>query len=335
MSNEIAEAKRFPVFASILVIWLIYFIGNRPVHKCFVDMVSYSNTFYYLQYNRPHFSWDWDALNLLYDNFMAWSATYFATDRPLFIILASLYFGCFFWACRRIFKGNTTASLLTFLGAFSTFSYGTNGMKAGIAAGIFLVALSYSNHKYLMYLLAIVSWGFHHSMQLNIAAMILATIYRKPKFYFLLWAVCLLIAILHITYFQSFFSGLTDDHGAAYLDLVVVQEEKGWSGFRIDFIIYSMTPIIMGLYAIFVKELSSKYYDFLLSIYLISNSIWLLCIYANFTNRIAYLSWFLLPLVLIYPVLHPKWGENRFRDFSYIMFAHLSFTLFMNFIYYG
>lgn len=333
--DEINEANSFPLVAIILTFGLIYFIGNRPVHKTFVDMVTYSDIFYYLKTNRPVFEWNWDELNLIYDNFYAWSATFFSTDRPLFVILAFLYFGGIFLASRRLFRGNTLASLLTYLGAFSTFSYGTNGMKAGIAAAFFLVAISYYNNRLLMIFLALLSWGFHHSMQLCLGAMFVVLLYKNPKLYLAIWVVSLLIAILHITIFQEIFSGMTDDHGSGYLNQVVIQEEKGWGGFRIDFILYSTAPIIMGIYAIFVKGFSSKFYNFLFSVYLVTNSIWLLCIYSNFTNRIAYLSWLLLPVVLIYPVLHPNWGDSRFRDFSLIMLAHLSFTLFMTFVYYA
>ena len=53
------------------------------------------------------------------------------------------------------------------------------------------------------------------------------------------------------------------------------------------------------------------------------------------TNRIAYLSWFLYPIVLIYPFLQEEWeDDNQYRIFSVVMLAHLGFTLFMNIIYY-
>ena len=60
----------------------------------------------------------------------------------------------------------------------------------------------------------------------------------------------------------------------------------------------------------------------------------MLCMYANFTNRIAYLSWFLYPIVLIYPYLNEDWGVNKYKIFSMVVFLHLSFTLFMSVIYY-
>ena len=77
----------------------------------------------------------------------------------------------------------------------------------------------------------------------------------------------------------------------------------------------------------------SGLYKDLLNLYLCTNGVWMLCMYANFTNRIAYLSWFLYPIVLIYPFLNEELGPQRYRQFSKVMLCHLAFTLFMAFIY--
>ena len=95
-------------------------------------------------------------------------------------------------------------------------------------------------------------------------------------------------------------------------------------------------PILVGYWAVYKKRLQlSKIYTCLLNLYMTLNGTWMLCMYANFTNRIAYLSWFLYPIVLIYPYLNENWGPRRYKDFSKVMLAHLGFTLFMKFIFYA
>ena len=79
----------------------------------------------------------------------------------------------------------------------------------------------------------------------------------------------------------------------------------------------------------------SNLYKNLLNLYLCLNGIWMLCMYAAFTNRIAYLSWFLYPIVLVYPFLQEDWGKGRYRTFSMVMLGHLGFTLFMSIVYYA
>ena len=143
------------------------------------------------------------------------------------------------------------------------------------------------------------------------------------------------MAAAHITTFAQFFSGFTTEHGAEYL-LGESGNDGTKGGFRIDFIIYSAAPVVVGWYALFKKKLQLSFlYKNLLNLYICLNAIWMLCMYAEFTNRIAYLSWFLYPIVLIYPFLQEQWGKNRYKAFSLVMLGHLGFTLFMDIVYYG
>lgn len=54
-----------------------------------------------------------------------------------FGLIAAIYFIGMFVACRKLFPSNTLIVFLVCLAAFSTFSYGTNGIKAGAAASLF------------------------------------------------------------------------------------------------------------------------------------------------------------------------------------------------------
>ena len=170
-------------------------------------------------------------------------------------------------------------------------------------------------------------------MILCVAAYVVVSIYRNPKVYLLFWLFCLLIALLHIGFFQELFAGMTDESGTNYL--TSTEDWGGNSGFRYDFVLYSATPVVVGWWIIFKKKIMSARYNFLLNMYLLTNGIWMLCMYASFTNRIAYLSWFMLPIVLIYPFINEKISPRQNKYLSRIALAHLSFTLFMAFIYYS
>ena len=50
---------------------------------------------------------------------------------------------------------------------------------------------------------------------------------------------------------------------------------------------------------IFVKKFDDKLYKQLFAIYLIVNGFWVLIIRANFNNRFAYLSWFMLAIIIL------------------------------------
>lgn len=320
-----------PVPSLLCVIALTFFIGLRPKAGCFIDSNNYIAFYNFIAGKSFHFNWS--AENFLFDNLFAWMAGNKLGWHFFFLVIACIYFIGTWVACRKLFPKDALVAFLVFLAAFSTFSYGTNGIKAGAAAALFLIAVAYYENKLMAVLFLVLSLGFHHSMTLPIGAFILSYFYKNTKVYFIAWMFCLLMSFLHISYFQNLLAGMADERGADYL----MTSGKNWggrSGFRFDFVIYSAMPVLVGYWAIFRKQIQSRTYEFILSIYLITNGVWMLCMYANFTNRIAYLSWFLYPFVLIYPYLNEDWGENKYRVFSWVAALHLLFTLFMTIIYY-
>lgn len=321
-----------PVSSILLVVFLILFIGFRPAHSYyFGDTMNYANWWGLI----PYEGFDFNAENLFFDNLYRYMAEMWYDVTEFFILIAIIYFVFMGLACRKFFPHHTMLALLVYLAAFSTFTYGTNGIKAGAAASIFLLALAYRDTLYISIPLVLLSWGFHHSMHLVIGAYVLTFFFKNKKWYFYGWLFCLMMAIGHITFFQNLFAGFTNDNGANYLTSSSDTAWGGKSGFRIDFVIYSAMPVLMGYYVKYKYELEDKLYDTLLYIYLTTNGIWMLCMYAEFTNRIAYLSWFMYPILLIYPCFAIKERQHPLvmNRNKYIMY-HLGFTLFMTFIYY-
>ena len=237
---------------------------------------------------------------------------------------------------RKLFSKNVFLAMLVFWGAFSTFGFATNGLKAGCAAAFFLGALAYREKKFIFIIFLILSIGFHHSMQLPIVACLVCAFYKNTKMLLFLWILCFIIAISHITTFMGIFSNYTDEHGANYLLIQSGSAESDFTGrlgFRYDFVIYSVIPIVLGYNVIFKKKLVSEEYQFILNIYILTNAIWMLCMYANYTNRIAYLSWLMYPVLIIYPFVNMDWSVKSNRYLTHAVYAHLGFTLFMVIIY--
>ena len=319
----------------IITIIMMVFIGLRPISgRFFVDMANYARD-YNLMLGQP-FEFEWNTDNKLFDNLFAFLASNSLPVEVFFLLIAVIYFGGISFACSRLFPRDKIASVLVYLGAFSTFSYGTNGIKAGAAASLFLVALAlYRNRQWIWVLVfLLLSLGFHHSMIMPVLCFIVCLFVRDSRLFFVFWIICLLIAAFHITLFQEFFGSIVDEQGAGYLLGEDYIRKSVVGGFRIDFILYSAVPIFVGGIAVFRKKNISRQYAFLLCLYTMINSVWLLCMYAEFTNRIAYLSWLMLPIVLIYPFLNEKWGKSQYKTFHWVALGHLAFTLFMQYVYY-
>lgn len=317
------------------IISLIFalFIGFRPLSYIFTDMVNYKADYYAFAYGLP-FEFTWDTENFIFDNLFSWLGANYFDVSILFLIMSILYFCVAFKAMTKLFPKDALLGFITFLGAFSTFSYATNGIKAGVATSLFLCALAYRKNLILAILFLVLSLGFHHSMILPVGAFVICLLFRNTKYYIGFWIFAVIAALLHITVFQEMFSSMADERAQSYIGKVDTYW-GGTQGFRLDFVVYSVIPILIGYYAIFKKHFYSQGYNFILNLYLFTNAVWMLCMYANFTNRIAYLSWFLYPVVLIYPFLEKEFVNNQYQKLNYVVWFQLLFTLVMHFFYYG
>ena len=321
--------------AIFLLFMLILFIGFRPLNEqYFQDMAAYS--FIIRRHANSVFEYSGDVDNKIFDNFIAWFGSNNYDQRLFFIIMAVLYFGCMYLGLKRLFPKNIKLAFLTYLAGFSTFSYAVNGMKAGVAASIFILALSYKDKKIICALLMLVSLGFHHSMILPIIACVLVYFFKNAKWYYFFWVLCLIMCVLHITYFQGIFAGYSDEQGALYLN-ATSETSVAHIGFRPDFILYSALPVLLGYkYEIRNTHKLSRTYQFLMHFYLLTNAVWMLCMYASYNNRIAYLSWFVYPIIIIAPFLDKlNKDPQRYFQLSRVVKYHLFFTMFMVFVYYG
>lgn len=313
-----------PMF--ILAVILAITIGLRPLSYEFVDMVNYSRWYDYIIATNLTPSLDVD--NLIFENLQRWMGINGYDITYFFLLISLIYFIVMAFAIKRIFKGNMFYAYVIFLGAFSTFSYGTNGVKAGAAAAIFLLALSYyPESKLKMLLWSAISYGFHHSMQLPIAALIICLMIKNRNFYMIFWVACVALSAAHITYFQELFGNMTDNQGAGYL-LTSSEDVMEKSGFRLDFLIYTAIPVFVGWWVLIKKGIKSDIYDLYFRLYLFVSGVWCLCIYAAFTNRIAYLAWQILPLVSIYPFLNMDIRDKgQFKKLNLLVFVYLGFTI--------
>ena len=316
----------------IALIFAIFF-GFRPISGYyFVDMAKYY--FSYINGWGTHHTFDWNAGNYLFDNLILEMASLEIDPSVFFFVIALIYFLGTFVAMQKLFPKDALLGFVAFLGAFSTYSYGTNGIKAGAAAALFLCAIAYRHNRVLCLMFLFLTLGFHHSMIMPVAAFIICSFFKKPKYYFILWVACVLVAALHISAFQELFALMSDEQGAIYLNAIDT-DWGGKSGFRIDFIIYSAMPVLVGYITIFKYKVKSENYNFILNLYMLTNAIWMLCMYAAFTNRIAYLSWLMYPVVLIYPFLNKRFMPRQYKMAITAVWYQLLFTLFMVYIYYG
>ena len=329
----IAKGNEKIIPSLTLAFFVLLFIGLRPISIVFCDMVGYAEAMTSHVFEDMPIRWD---NNYFFTPLMALLSSNNASPQTPIIILAAINIVSTFVAIRKMFPKDTLIALLVVFGSFIYFTTATNGIKAGCAMGLLLCALAFRENLILSLSFLFLSMGFHHSMQMAVAAYVVCCFYKNSKTYFYVWIACLLLSLFHITYFQVLFGGMTDESGALYL--LNSMEESGFggrTGFRIDFVLYSSIPVVIGYYVIFKKKIASYSYRFLLNVYLLTNAVWMLCMYAPYTNRIAEIPWGILPVVTIYPFLRENLGKGQYKSFQKLAYLLVGFSFFMHFVYYA
>ena len=249
-----------------------------------------------------------------------------------FFYLYLLYLGT-----KKIFKDYWFYAFLMFVISFTFWAYGVNGIRNGLATSIFIYGIS-KEKKINTIAILLCSYFVHSSMIIPIVAYLITFLYNNTKIYIISWILFIPLSLAMGGFFESFFLGL--GFGADKLDSYLGefnQANEGVEinvGFRWDFLLYSASGIFAGWYYIFRKKFKDILYQKIFHTYLISNGLWILIIRANYSNRFAYLSWFMLGLVLIYPLLKNELFKNQHVLIGKILIVYVGFTYLMNVILY-
>lgn len=329
------------IFAIIAVAFFVVFIGYRPISYVFVDMIMYAHSYMNIitDYAPVDFSTEWLWHNITY--FCKKSCMrvedYFAVCEILYIV--PLFVGCILLMRRNIWP----AILLVF-SSFSFYGYAVNGIRNGVACSFVFLAIAMltinkRSLKIISLLTMLTAYSIHHSTILpSLCAIFSWSVVKQPKYAIGFWLLAILISMIFGNFVGNIFAGLGfDDRTSYFQDASLIEEGKQFSstGFRLDFLLYSAIPVIFVWYLCVLRQFKDEAFNLIANTYILSNAFWVMVIRATFSNRFAYLSWFLYPLVIAYPLLRMNIWEMQDRNSALIILAYTSFTLFMFFIYYG
>ncbi len=331
-ANNLIYKKRSSFGAHFWAALFILIVGLRPISGYFVDTTTYANMYKMVQRsdNLPS--------NIESDWLFSWLMYYCSrvmNVNSFFLVVEAFYIAPVIIACKRWIPNNQKLAVLFCFTAFSFFSYGTNGIRNGMGTSLVILALSYINgnkkDKMLACLLSIAAVSIHKSCSLPILMMILSLFYRNTKVILSFWCLSIFISLIAGGALGSFFANLGfDDRLGAYITSTSSLNQFSSTGFRFDFLLYSLMPIVLGYFTVVKKKLYDRNYLIILHTYILSNSFWVMLIRASFSNRFAYLSWFLYPILLAYPLLKFNiWGKRQGKYCAWILFGHIAFTYLM------
>ena len=313
-----------------LLAFSILFIGLRPISgKYFTDMRTYAQVFEAYQLGEA-VRVDKD---IYFEYFMKISSQIMSVAM-FFLVCAIVYIYPVYLASRRLFKEYWFYAFFIVEASFTFYGAGVNGIRNGMATSIMLLAFTFTDRKVIMAALFFIAVSCHKSMMLPVAAFVCSFIYRDSQKYLIFWLVCIPVSFVAGSAFEAFFtsSGIFDDSRLSYINSEDGVEDFMASGFRWDFITYSATGVFAGWFFIFKKKYKDVLYEHLFNVYLIANGFWILVMRASFSNRFAYLSWFMLGFLIIYPFLKVKILENQHRILGIVILLYFIFTYVMNVI---
>lgn len=330
------------VVAVLVTVMMAVFVGLRQLAPDFGDTRVYAGGYNaisrvdYMPINF-HKEWFWHDFEVFCRMILRLNV------HEFFLLVASLYFGGMLICSLILSRSNLWLSMLFFFTSFQTFTFSTNGIRNGLACSMVLVAIAIMIQKKKLTivpaLLMFLALGTHRSTMLPSAAAILSLYYLKDtKLALRFWLASIVISLVAGHTMENFFAALGfDDRMSGYASAQYdedVAASFSSTGFRWDFLLYSIFPVLMAWYVTQRRSFNDPHYNLIANTYLLCNAFWIMVVRAAFSNRFAYLSWFLYPVVFAYPLFRMNIWKDQDRKTALILFAYSGFTFFMFFIYY-
>lgn len=312
-----------------IYLFVVLYIGLRPVSQVFVDMSNYASFFEKMRESSKFIPLTGD---FLFDAYV-FVCSKIMPVQLFFLLCAIIYITPLYIISKKWFKEYAFYAFLMLIVSFSFWAYGTNGIRNGLSTSLFILAIS-RDKRVFQVLWLIVAIGFHKSILLPTICFFIAHLYNKPNKVLMFWMLCILLSVSLGSFWENLFSGLDFDDRISYLTTTESSNFVLKIGFRWDFLLYSSVGAFAGWYYINKLHFQDRIYNCLYTTYLLSNAFWILIIRASYSNRFAYLSWFILALIVIYPLLKENLVNNQQVKIGFVLLAYFSFTFIMNVIIY-
>lgn len=280
----------------IFALFTVYYIGSRDLYVG-VDTIRYKNTFEQYQstsgfFVRKDFFYD-------YLNYIIGKVTNF---HGLLLINATLYIMGAWYGLKKIFKKDYILPFLIFLISPYFINNGINVMRSGIATSIFIVgvALFYTKSKVWKWLsLLLVSVLFHLSLLVPLTFFLITRYFNRTKLIFFVWLTSIFLSVLNINIIASLlpFLDFIADRAGAYVE--TSEEQNSW----VNFFIFGFFPVAFGIYNILILKYKDLFYKWLMNTYMLAHIPYIILISSEYASRLAFLSEFMMPILIMYPLL--------------------------------
>lgn len=295
----------YPVICIAIIVGSAIYLGTRT-YEVGIDTVTYKASFNAL---RSYGLSSREKLTDILFYFLTWIFAIFDT-WPLYLTFCGLvYLGGAYLGMKGLFGKMALFSLLVFVISPNFFQFSINVMRNGFAASVFIMSFMWKEQPRKMYITMACSILCHVSMIFPFLLFILFRKAQSIQFPVLILCLSVMMKLIGLSVGSVFSVFLPSDLAASYLTGVMDDESQSWG----SLILYGLSPVFTAIYFVGMKKYRDPFYVRLLSMYCIGMAIYVQIIDVPFALRFAYLSTFLMPILLIYPMLKKTYW--KFQNF--------------------
>ena len=315
-------------FLLVFAVYLAFWFAVTPGGDKDVYGVTFSQSMQWNEVGESH-----DILFYALSYFLG--KLFFGCWQLYFFTISLIYVSGVLFFSKSFFPKSAFPLCLSFFVSFGFVSYGVNTLRAGFALTLLLISLAcFFRYKkpILAIIFAISALACHGTMFVPVSALLLGYWIRKPNLFFVGWLGCILISIVAGTHIQNFIGGYFEGSAETRISNYALGEGGGYkTGFRWDFLIYSTIGIVVPFFYKIYYRVNDKLYDMFFCAYFAANGFWVLLIRIPFSDRLAYLSWFMLPILLMTPLFRWKEIPSRGLKVAITLLGQVLFAVFMIF----
>ena len=335
-SYALQEEEHSFITPLLLCIFLVVWLGYRPAHFIFGDTVNYA--FGYNKLIPGNISIDWSQ-EWVWEWITVTCKSLGLSVKAYFLVAEAGYILSVLWAIKKFTPSNPMLGILFVIASLMFYQFGVNGVRNGLACHLIFLAMAFAfEDKYgPSFIICLIAFGIHRSVALPVAAFTVGYFFKdKVKYALLIWLLSIPLSLVLGGTAINFFASLGfDDRMTSYTDGSNDMSVFASTGFRWDFLLYSFFPILMIWYVCIKRQIVDYWYNVLAITYCLCNAFWVMVITAAYSNRFAYLSWFMYPVIIAYPLINLPIWDDQDRKTGLILLAYVVFTLFMNIFFWG
>ena len=297
--------KQYSFFQYFYLVFIITFIGLRPIGDN-----GFTDSPMYIQWIENARDGNFQEKDLGF-NLLIYISSFF-NYQFIFLLCSFLTFFLLYLISKKINEKHWFIFFVSTIASLFFWNY--------IAFSIYAL-FNKTTFKYLLFLVSI---SIHKSYLLPSLAYIFAILYKSNVNRLIaLWVGAIITAFFYsdtIVYLVGKIFTFIDSRSEYFLNINKSSEIYLKLGFRYDMIIYSLIIIIVGIYHMYKKNVDFFYTKIFIT-FIISNISVILLMNVNQIYRFMYLSWFLSPIILYYPLIK----NNKKIDIKFLY----TFTFFL------